>query len=43
VDLRDPRYPDDSVLDLTAAEWTELLEAAQRGDFDELIEPEGIT
>lgn len=43
MDLRDPRYPDDGVLHLTAAEWTEFLKAAQRVDFDELIEADGIT
>jgi len=43
VDLRDVRYPDDDVLHLTAAEWTEFLEAVQRGDFDELIRPDGTT
>jgi hypothetical protein len=43
VDLRDVRYPDDDVLHLTAAEWTEFLKAAQRGDFDELIRPDGTT
>ena len=30
------RYPDDDVLHLTAAEWTEFLEAVQQGDLDEL-------
>jgi len=40
VDLRDVRYPDDDALHLTAAEWTEFLEAVQRGDFDELIRPD---
>ncbi|HEX9353739.1 MAG TPA: DUF397 domain-containing protein [Streptosporangiaceae bacterium] len=36
VDLRDARYPDDGVLHLTAAEWTEFLAAVKRGDFDGL-------
>jgi hypothetical protein len=43
VDLRDVRYPDDDVLHLTAAEWTEFLEAVQRGDFGKLIRPDGTT
>jgi len=42
VDLRDVRYPNDGVLHLTAAEWTEFLAAAKRGVFDEMsIEPKG--
>ena len=36
VDVRDVRYPDDGVLHLTAAEWTEFLAAVKRGDFDAL-------
>jgi hypothetical protein len=36
VDLRDLRYPDDDVLHLTTAEWTEFLAAVKRGDFDTL-------
>jgi hypothetical protein len=43
IDLRDVRHPDDDVLHLTAAEWTEFLEAVQHGDFDELIRPDGTT
>jgi hypothetical protein len=39
VDLRDVRYPDDGVLHLTTAEWSEFLAAVKRGDFDQQIEP----
>ena len=45
VDLRDVRYPDDGVIHLTTAEWTEFLASVKRGDFDgltrlgELINP----
>ena len=39
VDLRDVRYPDDDVLHLNAADWTEFLAGVRRGDFDVLIEP----
>jgi hypothetical protein len=36
VDLRDVRYPDDGVIHLTAAEWSEFITAVKRGDFDTL-------
>jgi hypothetical protein len=39
VDLRDVRYPDDDVLHLNTAEWTEFLAAVKRGDFDALARP----
>jgi hypothetical protein len=39
VDLRDVRYPDDGVLHLTTAEWSEFLAAVKRVDFDQQIEP----
>ena len=35
------RYPDDGVLHLTAAEWTEFLTAVKRGDFDGLTSSGG--
>lgn len=39
VDLRDPRYPEDDVLHLEAAEWAEFITAVKRGDFDQLTAP----
>lgn len=39
VDLRDVRYPDDGVLHLSAADWTEFLAAVKNGDFDQLTTP----
>ena len=30
------RYPDDGVLHLVAAEWTESLNTVERGTFDQL-------
>lgn len=39
VDLSDMKYPDDGVLHLQAAEWTEFITAVKRGDFDQLTDP----
>jgi hypothetical protein len=35
VDLRDSRYPDEEVLHLSGAEWTEFLAKAKTGQFDQ--------